>query len=342
MPTPFPCPLAVTVRVSCLYRRPFWCSRSQSAVAKRIRMSSIAVEEPELHMPPGVQTQVLQRLRNSSNQLVCTTHSPRVAAVCHPTDIRIVNPAGAAPTTVVPMLKAALPGSAKNGVRKLFHENRQSFVEALMHPFVLVREGRTDAEWLRLFSLCAVSEELGECTDSLPFGTVFGIAPTHDACVVDTVEKIKDIRGGVVVLVDGDTAGDVYVETLLKSSKPPEHIAQWPVELEIEDVVGWVLGNEPNLLHAIHAEMPTAPLTVPEIVAWLKKPTKEQGAKTDLLAYEAITTGILISATARSRARSLLGAFVDLTGGKHSSNLLQADKSRRTGTTSVWRLALEP
>jgi putative ATP-dependent endonuclease of OLD family len=58
-----------------------------------------------------------------------------------------VNPAGAASTTVVPMLKTALPTSAKNGVRKLFHENWQPFIEALMHRFVLVPEGRTDAEW---------------------------------------------------------------------------------------------------------------------------------------------------------------------------------------------------
>ena len=57
--------------------------------------------------------------------------------------------------------------------------------------------------------------------DSLPFGTVFGIAPTHDGCVLDTVEKIKDIRSGVVVLVDGDTAGDEYVKTLLKATESP-------------------------------------------------------------------------------------------------------------------------
>jgi len=43
------------------------------------------------------------------------------------------------------MLKTALPASAKNGVRKLFQENRQSFIESLMHRFVLVPEGRTDA-----------------------------------------------------------------------------------------------------------------------------------------------------------------------------------------------------
>jgi len=240
------------------------------------------------------------------------------------------------------MLKTALPTSAKNGVRKLFHENRQPFIEALMHRFVLVPEGRTDAEWLRMFSLCAVNEELGKCTDSLPFGTVFGIAPTHDACVVDTVEKIKDIRGGVVVLVDGDTAGDEYVKTLLKATKSPEHIVQWPSGSEMEDAVGWVLGDEQSLVQAIQAEISTAPTTMPEIVAWLKKPTKEKGAKTDLLAYEAVTTGILMSAKAKSRARSLLGAFVEMTGGKPTSQFLRADKARSTSTTSVWRLALEP
>jgi len=178
--------------------------------------------------------------------------------------------------------------------------------------------------------------------DALPFGTVFGIAPTHDACVVDTVEKIKDIRSAVVVLVDGDTSGDDYVKTLLKATKPPEHVVQWPRGLEIEDVVGWVLGNEQSLVQTIQAEISTAPATMPEIVAWLKKPTKEKGAKTDLLAYEAVTTGILMSPKAKARARSLLGALVDMTGGKSSSKLLQADKARSTGNTSVWRLALEP
>ncbi len=315
-------------------------------IAERRRKANqnviIAVEEPELHMPPGVQAQVLHRLRNCSSQLVCTTHSPRVAAVCTATDIRIVNPAGTDSTTVVPMLKAALPSSAKNGVRKLFQENRQSFIEALMHRFVVVPEGRTDVEWLRLFCVCAASEYLGDSADSLPFGTVFGIAPTHDGCVLDTVEKIKDIRSGTVALVDGDTAGDDYVRILLKAPNPPEFIMQWPKGLEIEDVVGWILGDEKGLVQAIQAEMPGAPASVPEIVAWLKKKTNEKGAKTDLLAYEAVAAGITMSGNARARARSLLSAFVDMTDEKPSSKVLRADTTRSTATTSVWRIALEP
>jgi len=94
--TQFLCPLAVTARDYYPCRRHSWCFRLPNAAARHNQNVIIAVEEPELHMPPGVQAQVLHRLRNSSSQLVCTTHSPRVAAVCSATDIRIVNPAATA------------------------------------------------------------------------------------------------------------------------------------------------------------------------------------------------------------------------------------------------------
>jgi energy-coupling factor transporter ATP-binding protein EcfA2 len=316
-------------------------------VAERRRKANqnviIAVEEPELHMPPGVQSQILHQLRTSSNQLVCATHSPRVAAACSALDIRMVNATGNPSAPVAPILKTPLTSSAKNGVRKLFQENRQALVEALMHRFVLVPEGRTDGEWLRLFSSCASSDqELGTCGDSLPFATVFGIAPTHDACVVDTVEKIKDIRGDVVALADGDRAGDDYVKALLKASRPPEHVVQWPAGTEIEDTVGWVLGRDQKLVQAIQAEIQAAPASVPEIVAWLKKPTNEKGAKTDFLAYEAVAGAILTSDQAKARVRRLLGAFVELTCGKASSKLLKADDDQSSEKTAVWRIVLEP
>jgi hypothetical protein len=316
-------------------------------IAERRRKANqnviIAVEEPELHMPPGVHAQILHRLRNSSNQLVCTTHSPRVAAVCSALDIRVVNAANDVLSPVTPLLRKALPVSAKNGVRKLFQENRQSFIEAMMHRFVLVPEGRTDAEWLKLFSLCAVTDqELGSCAEPMPFGTVFGIVPTHDACVIDTVEKIGDIRRGVVALVDGDGAGDDYLKNLLKAVRPPDHVVQWPNGFAVEEVVGWILGSEENLVPVIQAEMPTAPASIKDIVRWLKTPTKEKGAKTDFLAYEAIASAVLTSVTAKSRVRTLLDALVNLTSGNASSKLLLTDTARGNSATSVWRIVLEP
>jgi putative ATP-dependent endonuclease of OLD family len=303
----------------------------------------IVVEEPELHMPPGVQAQILHRLRNSSDQLVCTTHSPRVAAVCAAVDIRVLNAGNDASLPVARMLKTPLPESAKNGVRKLFHENREAFIEAIMHRFVLVPEGRTDAEWLRRFALCAITDQdLGAGTEPLSFGTLFGIAPTHDACIVETVERIKDIRAGVVVLLDGDVAGDEYVKNLLKARRVPEHIIQWPSGWTMEDVVGWVLGKEESLVKPIQAELPTAPASVAKIVEWFKTPTNKGGAKTDFLAYEAVASAVLTSKQARSRCETLLGAFIDLGGGKASPRLLQRDETLSTATASTWRFALEP
>lgn len=322
-------------------------------IAERRRKANqnviVAVEEPELHMPPGVQTQVLHRLRDSSSQLICTTHSPRVAAVCSATDIRIVNAPGAASVPIVPMLKVPLPGSARNGIRKLFHENRQAFIEALMHRFVLVPEGRTDAEWLKRFSSCAANEWCAvdeknpdPSANPLPFGTVLGIVPTHDACVADTVAAIKEMRSSVVVLVDGDKSGDEYAASLLKAPSPPEHIVQWPSGLEIEDIVGWVLGSSKEAIKPIQTEFPTVPPSNAEIVAWLKKPTKEKGTKTDFLAHEAIASGISMSKDAKSRTQVILNAFVELTGGKTSSKLFQLDNTKSTRATSVWRIILEP
>jgi energy-coupling factor transporter ATP-binding protein EcfA2 len=316
-------------------------------VAERRRKANqnviIAVEEPELHMPPGVHAQVLHRLRNASNQLVCTTHSPRVAAVCSALDIRVVNSANTVQSPVAPLLKTTLPGSSRNGVRKLFQESRQAFIEALMHRFVLVPEGRVDAEWFKLFSLCAVTDqELGSCAEPVPFGTIFGIVPTHDACVVETIERINDIRSGVVALVDGDAAGDGYMKSLLKANRPPEHVVRWQDGWEMEDVVGWVLGGEETLVPLIQADMPTAPASISEIVTWIKTRPNEKGAKADILAYEAITAALLTSSSAKSRVRKLLEALVDLTSEKPSSQFLLADQARTTSATSVWRIVLEP
>ncbi len=302
----------------------------------------IALEEPELHMPPGVQSQILHRLQNVSDQLVCTTHSPRVASVCSAGDVRLVNPSNAGTTTFVPLLRNPLSGSTINGVRKLFQENRQAFIESLMHRFVLVPEGITDVHWIRLFAICAATQELGECAETPPFGTTFGVSPTHDACVVQTVERIKAVRGGVAALVDGDAPGDGYLISLMSSVTPPEHIFQWQSGWEIEDVVGWIVGSEEKVLEAIRSDCPTCPDEISAIVSWLKTPTNKQGAKTDILAHEAVASGILTSELAKARCRSLLNALVQATETNSSSELIVPDSKRSSNSTRVWRLVCEP
>ena len=60
----------------------------------------------------------------------------------------------------------------------------------------------------------------------------------------------------------------------------------------MEDVVGWVIGKDTNLVTTIKQEFPDSPDSVPAIVSWLKKETKDKGAKTDFLAHEAITSAL--------------------------------------------------
>lgn len=302
----------------------------------------IAVEEPELHMPPGVQAHILQRLKSYSNQVVCTTHSPRVASMCGPTDIRLVSANGDSSGTITAVLTKPLPSSAKNGVRKLFYENRQHFIEAIMHRLVLVPEGRTDSDWLRLIELCAITDQGVDQDSPIPFGTIFGVVPTHDGCVVDTIAKVKEIRPGVVALVDGDAAGNGYVLDLLKSASPPEHILQWPEEWTVEDAVGWVLGDEPDIVASVQLDRPDAPGSVAGIVEWLKKPTKEGGAKTDILAYEAVAGAILRHEPAKGRARKLLGSLIGLISASMPAKELKIDSSRTTPNSKVWRILIEP
>jgi len=315
-------------------------------VAERRRKNSqsvlIALEEPELHMPPGVQAHVLKRLTGCSNQLVCTTHSPRVASMCNATDVRLVSTNGRPSSTVTAILKAPLTDSAKNGIRKLFYESRQPFIEAIMHRLVLVPEGRTDAEWLRIIELCADTDQEADNRDSIPFGTVFGVVPTHDACVVDTVARVKEIRSGVVALVDGDAAGDGYVKDLLESATPPEHILQWPKGWSIEDVVGWILASGPDISASITLDRPDAPDTIPGIVDWLKKPTNEGGAKADILAYEAVAGAILRNGQAKNRARRLLEALSGIAQLGKQPNQPQIDVSRTMKGCTVWRIPIEP
>jgi hypothetical protein len=303
----------------------------------------IVVEEPELHMSPGAQAQVLHQLRNACDQLVCTSHSPRVAAVWPAHHVRFVNFAQGGAHPVAPMLDGPLPLETKNGIRKLFQESRQDFIEALMHRFVLVPEGRTDVEWLRALSRCAMTDcDFAVKDAATPFGIVFGLAPTHDACVLETVERVRKIRPGVFALVDGDAAGDGYVKELVNSATPPEVVLQLPKGAVMEDMVGWVLGKDPTLVAMIREELRDAPASMAEIVAWLKRERKENGAKTDFVVHEAITSAISRSEKARTGAREVLDRFVEVASGTVSSNLAEKDEPRSSKVCAVWRVKLEP
>ena len=121
---------------------------------ERVRMGKsflFAMEEPELHIPPGMQRRLISQAVSIAEQTICTSHSPRVAAYYPATAVQILD-RNSARFAATPMLPAPLDGSATNARRKLFQDDRARLVEALMHHRVLIPEGRSEYEWFRLLS----------------------------------------------------------------------------------------------------------------------------------------------------------------------------------------------
>ena len=148
----------------------------------------MALEEPELHVPPALQRRLVHRIQALSTQTFVTTHSPMVAALADPTGVAVLRNENGVLTSE-PLMPTALPGDTPNSVRKLFQVNRTETVAALMHDFVLVPEGRTDYEWLGLL-VKAVDLHQGWTEErDCRFDSFIGVIPTHDGAVVRTVNR---------------------------------------------------------------------------------------------------------------------------------------------------------
>ena len=294
----------------------------------------LALEEPELHVPPGLQRRIIGEAAAVSNQVICTTHAPRVAAFFDASRIQVLTKVAVRPAKrpvpdsnldagsdeVQPVLrlegKTLAPASmmkAPNPLIQLFTEDRTRLVEALMFPCVLVPEGRIDYEWLR--HLLDVSETGrrtgGRVVASIaPFGAVVGVVPTRSAAVKVTYERIRSLHPNVLVLVDGDSAGDGYVRDLLKLGLPPSTIVQWPKGWTIEDLVGWVIEeDEPAVLTEVCDRLERPYDSTADLVAEMKIPGRDGGLKDHYMAHEDIAGAIKKSPACVRRAELLLEAL---------------------------------
>lgn len=248
----------------------------------------LALEEPELHLSPGLQTRLVTEANRSTTQTIATTHSARVAATYAATDVRVLHLSEGI-LAATPLLSAPLPPSATNFQRKLFHQNKAKLLDAVMHPFVLVPEGRLDVEWLARLA------PLGEAYQSEPpFTSVYGLAPTEDAQTVATARAVRELRPGVVTMVDGDRAGRDY-EQETRNALPDAPCIGWPDDWTIEDVVGWIVDADGSVLPNIASALPEgfSVANTADLVALLKlkndKKTGTVGLKDDLLAHDALT-----------------------------------------------------
>ncbi len=266
----------------------------------------LALEEPELHLAPGLQGRLVADAISSSDQTLCVTHSPRVAVRYEPTQVYVMRRERDA-VSAVAMLEQPLKAAAANHERKLYQQNKARFLEAVMQPYVLVPEGRFDVEWLTRLANC------GEALQrSTPFSTVYGLAPTEDAQVEQMATTVRRLRPAVVALVDGDSAGDQYVKALSKMPEPPLAIVQWPKNWTIENVVGWILESPgaaalPAISSALENRFALNSLS--DLVSLLKMKSNANGLKDDIVAHDSILGTLTESSLERTAL--ILDALVD-------------------------------
>jgi hypothetical protein len=271
----------------------------------------MALEEPELHLPPSVQRRILARLQALSTQTIVTTHSPLISAYSEPTSLLVVRNSGGS-LDARPLLSAPLPVNASNGIRKLYQINRVETAAAMMNDRVLVPEGRFDYEWIDLLLRVVELGDGGEIACS--FGNCVGVVPTHDACVEGTCEALRQAHPNIVALVDGDDTGQGYAQAIAQAQQTSV-ILRWPDGWTIEDVVGWVIqSDEAAVLEILNENLPSAPGDLETLIAWLKSKhgqAQPNGMKDDRAAHETIANALARRAACRNRVASVLQGMAD-------------------------------
>ncbi|MGO8992326.1 MAG: ATP-dependent nuclease [Polyangiaceae bacterium] len=271
----------------------------------------LALEEPELHLAPGIESRLVAEALRLADQVVCTTHSPEVARLFDPTATLVVSNEGA---TAVgrPLLTTPLTAASKAWERKFYGVSRARVVSALMHPVVLVPEGRLDTDWLA--RIASLGDR--ELTQVPPFACVYGLAPTEDAKVAETVERVGQLRNRVIALVDGDKAGDDYAKSLLSLPSPPSAVVQWPANWAIEDVVRWIMdpGGTP-LLTTLQGELSHVTFASLDALRDLLRTENNQktgtiGLKQDHVCHEVIIATLEHESAVRARAAEVCEALV--------------------------------
>ena len=287
----------------------------------------MALEEPELHLPPAAQRRVLSQLQSLSTQTIVTTHSPLVAGYCNPTDLLIVRN-GSPKLTASPVLETPLTQASPNAVRKLFQINRTEVVAALMCEAVLVPEGRFDFDWLALILRAIEMADGGNGPSK--FGVRVGVVPTSDAKVVVTCKTLSGAHSCVCALVDGDDAGKEYAKSLAQPASGAQRILSWPDQWTIENVVGWIVeADEQPLMQRLTSDLASGPGSRTELVDRLKSEDRTQGGlKGDIVAYEIIASALADHHPCVQRARTLLAGIASTCVGEPDKSFQESAAPR--------------
>ena len=301
-----------------------------------------AMEEPELHIPPGMQRRLISEAVSVAEQTICTSHSPRVAAFYPATSVQILSRRHQC-LAVTPILPTPLDSNATNVQRKLFQDNRAHLVEALMYHRVLIPEGRTEYEWFRLLSFVLETGDIaldGEMAAVPAFGTVVGVVPTPDGAVAEVYDTLRPLRSGLVLLVDGDDAGARKIDRVLALGARPNSILRWCDGWTMEDAVGWILeGDKRAVISKLQSQIDPKFDSVEDFVQALKVTSGRGRLKTDYLAYEEVASVIGSLANCRDRAVIILNAITLVALGRDAGcDFVQRETDNSTEELSVFRL----
>ncbi len=213
----------------------------------------LAVEEPELHLQPGLHKRLVSRIRGLSGQSISTTHSPSIASFYKPNEIIIVQNNNGI-LKAESLLKPGESVPPGNSVMKLFTLYRPEICEALMNDRILIPEGISDYYWLKhIMSCCSTAEGWEVYNTSAEKTKSFGIFPTQDAAVVETYKKFSHLANNLYPIVDGDAAGLGYIDSLKSCDKKPKIILELGQDKMIEDVISWIINPNAGIITEIEA-----------------------------------------------------------------------------------------
>lgn len=198
----------------------------------------LVADEPELHLHPSLHRRLVHRIRAASSQSIVMTQSPGVAAGYQPTEVVVLqNSLGDLSSTK--LRTTPVPVTERNPLKRLYLDYRQELYDALMGSVVIVPEGKWDWKWLMLWQ--RIAETSPQAMKFCPVSVV----PTSDGAVLETFTEIQRIRPDAVPLVDGDDAGESYIERLCQLPISPRRIVRLGTGAAIECLTAWIL--EPSL-----------------------------------------------------------------------------------------------
>lgn len=205
----------------------------------------LLIEEPEIHISPNIQNQLIYKSFKNSDQLICSTHSPQIASFFSYTDtILLSNKNGSLFSK--PFRDSTLTSTATQAQRKIFIDDRNIFIKSLLYPNIIIPEGRIDFEWISKLILITESNEAYNLKQQQvnSFGTMFGIVPTHNANIIDTYKELACFNKNMIFIVDGDAQGNTYITNIKNEVSDPVIVIQWGNSFTMEDIIGYILKAE--------------------------------------------------------------------------------------------------